>query len=457
MITRRTLLQGALGMLPGPSFAAPEDQADIYVATTGNDAGSARADAPVVSLQRAKELVAELRRRQPQRDSPVVVAIRGGLYHLDQPIRLGPEDSGTEASPTIYQAFGDERPVLSGGVRVDGWEVADDGSWRTTLDGVRAGRWSFAQLFVDGQRRYRPRLPAQGYFRIARPLGRGAFGFAGDEIHADWANLDDVEVLAFHDWSASRMRIRSVAVDERSVVFTGACWKAPARDHRYLVDNVREALRAPGQWYLDRARGELIYLPKPGERPDRSEVIAPRLEQVLVLQGDSVGRRWVQHIHFRGLTFAHTNWSLPATGQDFPQAEIGLDAAVTAIGARDVVFERCTVRHTGGYGMAFGAGSRHNRLEGCDLIDLGAGGIKIGHAGAASWDAVGRLPNDPEMHVSHHVVRNCRIARPAASGRCRRLDRPVVAQQRHAQRRRRLLPDRDFDRLDLGLWSQRRP
>jgi hypothetical protein len=176
------------------------------------------------------------------------------------------------------------------------------------------------------------------------------------------------------------------------------------------VDNVREALREPGQWYLDRSLGQLTYIPKPSEQPDRAMVIAPRLEQVVVLQGDLISKRWVQHIQFRGLTFAHANWTLPITGQDFPQAEIGLNAAIRVIGGRDIWFERCTVRHVGGYGIAFGAGSRNNRLESCELMDLGGGGVKVGHAGTGTWDSIRQLSNDPETHVSHHVIRNCLIA-----------------------------------------------
>jgi hypothetical protein len=174
--------------------------------------------------------------------------------------------------------------------------------------------------------------------------------------------------------------------------------------------NVREALSEPGQWYLDRPLGQLTYISKPGEQPGQAVVIAPRLEQLLVLQGDLTKKRWVQHIQFSGLSFAHTNWTLPPTGQDFPQAEIGLNAAIVAIGARQIVLERCAVRHVGGYGMAFGSGSRNNRVEGCELVDLAGGGVKIGHAGFGTWDQIKRISDDPEMHVSHHVIRNCLIA-----------------------------------------------
>jgi hypothetical protein len=215
-----------------------------------------------------------------------LISVRGGVYYVDQPLRFGPEDSGTERSPTIYKAFGDEWPVLSGGVRITRWQVTAEGRWQTTLDDVQAGNWSFAQLFVNDQRRYRPRLPKQDYYHIAEQLGRREFGFAGDEIRADWANLSDVEVMPFHDWAASRMRIGSVVPAQHRVVLTGQSWKELAKGHRYLVDNVREALSEPGQWYLDRPLGRLTYIPKASEQPDQVEVIAPRLEQVLVLRGE---------------------------------------------------------------------------------------------------------------------------------------------------------------------------
>ncbi|MBR0874907.1 right-handed parallel beta-helix repeat-containing protein [Bradyrhizobium tropiciagri] len=427
MLTRRMLLGGVLvSVLSGRSAAA---QADIYVSTSGKEQWSGRlpeprqdgTDGPVASIEQAKRRVAELRLREPGRERPIIVSIRGGTYYLSEPLTFGPEDSGTENSPTIFEAFSNETPVLSGGVRITGWQITDEGHWRTTLDEVRSGQWSFAQLFVDDQRRYRPRLPERGYYQIAEQLGRGQFGFADGDIRTDWADLKDVEVVAFHVWSAPRMRIRSVVAAEHRVVFTNQSWRAFDKGNRYLVDNVRDALRQPGQWYLDRSLGQLTYIPKAGEQPDKAVVIAPRLEQLVAFRGDLPGKRWVTNLQFRGLTFAHSNWTLPSTGQDFPQAEIGLRAAIEAFGARDIAFERCAIRHVGACGIAFGAGSRNNRLESCELIDLGGGGVKIGHAGSGTWDSIRQPANDPEMHVSHHVIRNCLVAHggrlhPAANG-----------------------------------------
>jgi hypothetical protein len=435
-------LAAVMSLLTTPGRGA-SPAADLYVSPQGNDGWSGRAaepnaqktDGPLATLRRAQQAVRELKGKEPSRNKPLVVALRGGSYYLDQPLLLEPVDSGTASAPVVYQAYGDERPILSGGVRLSGWQVGDDGRWRVTLDDVKSGKWSFAQLFVNDQRRFRPRLPEQGYYRIAdqappspAAVGRGfdRFVFAAEDLKSDWANLPDVEVMPFHNWSASRMRIGEID-KEKHLVRLGStspsrdAWGSLPKGNRYLVINVREALSEPGQWYLDRPAGQLTYIPRPGEKPTDAVVIAPRLQHLLLLAGDGEKQQWVEHVQFRGLTFAHTNWFLPPGGQAMPQAEIGLGAAISAVGARNIVFDRCAVRHVGEYAMEFGAGCRENRVENCELVDLGAGGVKIGQAGRASWIEASRVPGGPEGLVSHHTVRNCMIAHggrlhPAAVG-----------------------------------------
>jgi hypothetical protein len=148
MIARLIILGGIL-LRSLPGWSAEQPLADIYVSTAGHDSWSGRlaepsadgTDGPLATLERARLHVAQLRQQQPGRDRPVLVSVRGGVYYLDQPLVFGPDDSGTERSPTIYRAFGDERPVLSGGVRITHWQVTADGRWQTTLDDVQAGEW----------------------------------------------------------------------------------------------------------------------------------------------------------------------------------------------------------------------------------------------------------------------------------------------------------------------------
>ena len=417
--------------------------ADVYVSPQGNDAWSGqlaapnsdRTDGPLATLPAAQRRVLNIRTGQPLRTRPVVVALRGGTYCLTRSLEFGPEHSGTAQAPVIYRAYKNERPVLSGARRVSGWHVDDHGRWFVDLEDVEAGQWTFSQLFVNDQRRFRPRVPESGYYKIARKLdpsdkaagkGHDRFGFTPGEIRADWANLGDVEVMGFHHWAASRIPIAEVDTEQHNVTVQGrttgnSYWAQFVEGHRYFLDNVKEALNKPGQWYLDRPSGRLTYLPRDGETRINTTVMAPRVRNLLLLRGDVVSRDWVQHLQFEGLTLAHANWSITPAGQSFPQAEINLGAAVAAMGARHIVFERCAVRHVGEYAMGFGPGCQHNRISGCELVDLGAGGIKIGSALPTGWGNTLGAPQDEEALVSHHTVEDCVIAHagrlhPAAIG-----------------------------------------
>jgi len=432
--SRRTLfariLLGAVAVLaacalPARPARADEAKADLYVSPRGNDTWSGTqsvpnasgADGPLATVQRAQGLVRRLK-QQAGRKGPIVVAIRGGCYSFSEPLHFGPEDSGTAQSPIVYQAYGDERPVLSGGVKLDGWRLSGDGRWHVGLPDVKAGKWLFTQLFVNDQRRFRPRLPRHGYYTIAKEMppseknGRKwveRFGYAGNDVRPEWAG-SDVEVVTLCAWFAARRHIAALDAAQRVVTLAGVEQAAESmplpKDERFLADNVREALGEPGNWYLDRRSGELTYVPLPGEEPQKCTVIAPRAQRLLVIEGDLKNRHFVEHLRFLGLTLAHSNWVMTIRGQSCGQSEATMDGAVSVTGGRNLTFDGCAVRHVGTYAMAFGPGCRDNTIENCEMFDMAAGGLKIGHSG----DGPVPRDGDPELLASHHTVRNCLVA-----------------------------------------------
>lgn len=432
---RATLIVAAVLMLMGgAAMAQAAEETRFYVSLAGDDRWSGklaepdagRTDGPFATVQRALAAIRELRRTDPDMAGPATVYVRGGIHYLREPIILTPEDSGTPASPIIIRNFPGELPVLSGGRRVSGWKVGSDGVWRVTLPEAAGGAWPFTQMWVNGERRWRPRLPKQGYHYIRTRLsptlenaGKGydRFGFYRGQIDPAWHNLQDVELLCFQIWTMARMRIRSVDEAALTVSLTGhtrgeVWYTSFETGNRFLVENVREALTEPGEWYLDTRTGELSYIPRPGEDPASSLVIAPRLQRLVEIKGDLEGGHPVEHIRLEGLTFAHTHWQTPPEGYTYPQAEAGLRGAITADGARDILMRRCRITHTGEYALDLGAGCKRVRVERCTLTDLGAGGVKIGTQAYSDKD---------EMVASHNIIRDCVIANggrmhPAAVG-----------------------------------------
>lgn len=83
---------------------------------------------PGDSIEHARDAVRELKRQQGgSLKQPVIVYVHGGTYALSQPLQFGPEDSGTANCPVTYAAFGNERPVLSGGRAITGWKQVSVG------------------------------------------------------------------------------------------------------------------------------------------------------------------------------------------------------------------------------------------------------------------------------------------------------------------------------------------
>jgi hypothetical protein len=152
----------------------------LYVAPNGNDRWSGtradpdsnRSDGPLATPAAALQAARLARAKATGAPERVTVILRGGVYELDEPLRIGPEDSGIAAErPFTIAAYPNEKPVLSGGRRIAGWSKVSGKSnlWTAEIPAVREGKWHFRQLFVNGQRRPRARTPNQGFFRIQGP------------------------------------------------------------------------------------------------------------------------------------------------------------------------------------------------------------------------------------------------------------------------------------------------
>ena len=373
-----------------PILAQTPKNAAFFVATNGSDAWSgrlpspnaAKTDGPFATLTRAQEAV---RKEKGTGKGAITVAVRGGFYPLAAPLSFTADDSGTPERPIVFAAYPKETPVFSGGLKIKGWKETAKGVWQTQLPEVVQGQWHFSQLYVSGERRSRPRLPKSGYYEIAgdvaptddiKNAGDNRFRFTKGEINPNWYAASDVEVLPFHLWTMSRFPVASIDASENIVTLAGHTmgreWhQAILKGRRYLIENVREALTEPGEWYLDRRTGVLTYLTRPGENPNKNEVIAPHLEKLLTISG-------ARYITFDSLTFAHAGWDTPKDGHTFVQAEINIPAAIELDHSENITFDHCRVEHTGNWAMDWHNSTKNCTLSRSFLTDLGAGGIKIG-------------------------------------------------------------------------------
>lgn len=372
----------------------PQHTIVYYVSTGGNDAWSGtiaspnagHSDGPMRTVAAARDAIRQLRVKGPL-EKPVLVYIRGGVYFLTAPLVFSPQDSGTPTSPIVYAAYPGETPVLSGGREIRGWapaaaEEISRGSgqdfaadrratilkWRAELPEVKERKWYFHQLFVNGQRRQRARTPNQGYFFAEGEITAedpARLKFHEGDIRPSWAQDGDVELVILSTWEEYRMFIKSVDASAR--VATLSTKRNPfgaEKNARYWVENTVEALDTPGEWFLDRTEGKLLYLPLPGEDIQQSGVIASNLPQLVRFEGNAEAHQLVHNITLRNLIFSHTDWSVPPIGYVDVQAAYDIPAAVEMAGASNCSIEKCLFTHVGQYAIEIHRGSKKVRISG---------------------------------------------------------------------------------------------
>ncbi len=395
----------------------------FHVAQNGNDRWSGRlpepdargTDGPFAGLHRAQQAVRQVLKARPGQAVPIRVILGAGTYRLPRPLVFEPADSGAADAPVIYAAAPAARPVISGGWRIGGWRRRGRNLWVADLPDVKSGKKYFRQLFVNGVRRCRARLPdPERYYPVAAALHpqaardpRNCRGFYGQPADLQrWGEMTDAEIVVLHRWEISRSRVAEFSPTTGAIrLQTPAKW--PIAGHRrFFVDNIRAGLNGPGKWYLDRRAGKLYYWPLRGENPRDAEVEAPALAQLVRLAGRPESGKFVQHIHFQGLSFQHADWNLTGRGYPGLQAAYDVPGVIAAAGARHCRIENCEVAHVGNYAVEFGRGCQDNAIAGNHLHDLGAGGVKIGESvlrGGEEEDACRNHVTDNHIHAGGRV------------------------------------------------------
>lgn len=432
------LLAGARGAAARPAQEArsvdePAATLRWFVAPEGDDAADGRSlhaeggHAPFRTLRRAFEAVRAAKvATGGSLPGTATIELAPALHFLDEPLRLGPDDGdGGERGRVVVRTAGIDAPnaaaftphaVISGGQRIGGWrrtKLGERDGFVAKVAPLAAHGSPFRELWIDGKRRPRARHPDRGYLTIAAidaadaakpwnapiaafsaaPLDVAPLVAAAREPRPDGTLAD---VVAMGRWIENHCRVEALdAASGRLALRDPTVFKLEPDDLWY-AEGARAFLDAPGEWWLDEAAGELYVLPLPGEELDRCEVIAPRLTHLLEITGDAASGRVVAEVSFEELDFAHSEWWFaPPTSpggpraSGFPQAAVGVPAAIRLEGTSYVSFHRCTIAHVGSYALSIERASSNVLVDDCDLTDLGGGGVKLGTT-ALDPDAAGR-------------------------------------------------------------------
>jgi hypothetical protein len=387
------------------TMAAQAAPLTLHVATNGNDKASGAANAPFASLPAAIRAA----RQQRSGNQPVTIFLDAGKFTLNEPIKLSPVDSGLTIT-----AADNAKPIISGGRGIAGWKNVRSNLWQAaTGDRPDGGGHAFRQLFIDGRRATVARTPNEGsFFRMdgARFSDKPVlFRFKAGDIKSAWTNDPNLEVVGLEKWTVFRQHLRHVFSGSNVVQLSGnAAPQTHEAGAQYYIENTADALDVAGEWHV---KNEVVsYLARPGEDLSKAEVIAPMLEELLLIEGD--GKKPVENIALRGLTFSHTDWTLTKEGYVDTQAAITKRGAVRAEFAHNITIEDCTFSHLGNYAIELGRGAQHCRVVGNEISDIGAGGVRMGETAVRTNDF------DATHHnvITDNHIYNLGVVFPSAIG-----------------------------------------
>jgi hypothetical protein len=321
----------------------------------------------------------------------------------------------------VYQAAPGATAVISGGKTITGWTQLAQNEWTASVSGFQY----FEQLWVNNNRIYRPDTTQGTYLYFVGPVYSNyrstncmvqvgtqyecfnRFQFKTGDLSSSYYDINNVEIDDFECWTMPRMRLGSVDTANNTAFLTGPTSEVPdchgfIAGHRYLVENVKEALSSPGQWYLDWPNLKLIYMASLGENPNTETFIAPQLTQLVVGTG-------VSHVTFEGITFSNANWVVPAKGWPSPQGE-ELSSSGVVPGALEfgnssyIVIDGSTISHIGDYAIVFIGTAPFSPSQSVPyddqvtkdrIYDAGVGGIVVGRV---------PTPADTDAAVAQYVL-----------------------------------------------------
>jgi hypothetical protein len=131
---------------------------------------------------------------------------------------------------------------------------------------------------------------------------------------------ETAEVVMLNRWINERMPVsgfdaasRLVTMKTRTRLMLHTEFEEKGKTIRCWIDNVREGLLEPDDWYLDAAASRVFYIPHEGETQGSCEVIVPALKQFLRICGDPGGGPPAGGLRIEGIAFRHADWCEAST------------------------------------------------------------------------------------------------------------------------------------------------
>lgn len=374
----------------------------FVVAPGGSDSNPGTGSQPLATLEAARDAA----RMAGSGNHRIIVT--PGDYYLTKSFELDSRDNGL-----TIEADTSGKAVLYGGNPITGWRRDGDKFWCADIPGVKEGSRDISALVVNGRMPSRARMPDSGTFVHKSVFDVSWLGTVGgwarkptqEELTTMIYDPDDIpetldirnaEVRVYHSWDESLVGIARNDIQQHTLIFSKPTIYPPGSFRRkdYIIFNTREGMTKPGQWYLDRTNGRLVYWPLEGEDMVRIKVIAPKIDQIIRIAGEPDKK--AENITIRGLTLQATSIPVNSSGR----GRNALDGALYMINSDHCIIEMLEISNAGRIGIS-ATQITNCRITDCHVHNTGSTGVTL---------------NGADIFFAYNHIHNTGIYYPSAVG-----------------------------------------
>lgn len=383
--------QEATGEEPKSEIAT--DGTIFYVATNGRDDGEGSIEKPFRTLERAKEAVREVRKKQGDAFAGATVYIREGLYSLKGGLTLNEEDGGTETARVIYSAYPDETVrITNGGIlTADRFKPVTEAKMlaripeasrdkvlvcdltaagfqtgyykpaeRDQVAGGTCREYNLGSMFsIDGRSAERSRWPNSGFASVSDKQpgsARNIITYDGDRPERWLTATDEVRVKGQlgQGYNGEWMKIKSIDTENKVITLGTNANYGVAAGFPWCVIDLIEEMDMPGEWFLDESTNLLYYYPRGDINKTELLYSSDQSDMITLNKTTNVT---IQNIEFT----------------------TGCGTAVTVLDGISNLVDGCEIHNMGGSGVKIKCndivGPRDNGVTNCHIHETAIDGV----------------------------------------------------------------------------------
>ncbi|MCD2448864.1 right-handed parallel beta-helix repeat-containing protein [Methylicorpusculum oleiharenae] len=377
---------------------------ELYVSPNGRDqwsgaldqANREETDGPFQTLYRAQQEIRKLKAKRVLQGQ-TTVNIAGGIYYLDKPLSFDLRDSGLNEAVTRWQGKEGEKITLSGGKPLTDCLPEQASVWSCSVRGLNLGPSKLKEtgrikgslpgfeLFVDGQRMRLARWPNEGWAHIKVPLDAKTQFTTFETIPLDENGLSQAHVHIWpgNDWFDEYLPVKTIDFGTNKITVGSETAYPLKSGHRFYLLNVQSQLDVPGEWFYDRDKERIQFIPPFGQAPQKISVSVQK--NLMTVDG-------AKNLNFSNLSF-----------------EEAVHSAVVITKSDNVILEKLEIKNAGAKAIEINGGQNISVKDGY-FHHLGRGGIlAIGGERKTLYPGLHSIINN---HFSHfaEIVKNLAAA-----------------------------------------------